>query len=230
MTASSPYFVHPSAFVDAPANVGAGSKIWHFSHVMAGAIIGRNVVLGQNVYVAATVVIGDNVKIQNNVSLYDGVVLEDDVFCGPSCVFTNVKNPRATIVRKGSYVETRVQRGATIGLLLTDDQLGASRARREDVHGREQPRLVHLAVEAPLHVAGAHELVQHHLVELRLRVGEHGGQDRERAGRFVVRLAGACAPEPLPQLAECGLRQSAVEHPSIGVVVRRRQGPRERAE
>ena len=113
------YFVHPSAYVDEPAQIGDGTKIWHFSHVMAGAVIGRNVVIGQNVYVAASVVIGDNVKIQNNVSLYDGVVLEDDVFCGPSCVFTNVKHPRANIVRKGSYVETRVQRGATIGANAT---------------------------------------------------------------------------------------------------------------
>lgn len=119
MTSDRGYFVHPSACVDEPATVGAGTKIWHFSHVMAGAIIGRDVVIGQNVYVAASVVIGDNVKIQNNVSLYDGVVLEDDVFCGPSCVFTNVKNPRAAIVRKGSYGRTVVQRGATIGANAT---------------------------------------------------------------------------------------------------------------
>lgn len=114
-----PYFVHPSAVVDEPANIGEGTKIWHFSHVMAGARIGRGVVIGQNVFVAATVVIGDNVKIQNNVSLYDGVELEDEVFCGPSCVFTNVKNPRAAIVRKGSYARTLVQRGATIGANAT---------------------------------------------------------------------------------------------------------------
>ncbi len=119
MTEARPSFVHPSAVVDAPVTIGEGTKIWHFSHVMAGAKIGRDVVIGQNVFIAGNVVIGDNVKIQNNVSLYDGVELEDDVFCGPSCVFTNVKNPRAAIVRKGNYVRTLVRRGATIGANAT---------------------------------------------------------------------------------------------------------------
>src|SRR5215510_7996784 len=90
-----PYYVHPSAYIDAPCTIGAGTKVWHFCHVMVGARIGERCVLGQNVHVAPDVIIGNNVKIQNNVSVYTGVELEDDVFCGPSCVFTNVVNPRA---------------------------------------------------------------------------------------------------------------------------------------
>ncbi|MDX1435448.1 MAG: acyltransferase [Anaerolineales bacterium] len=111
--------VHSSAFVDEPAEIGAGSKIWHFCHVMKNARIGAGCILGQNVFVASDVRIGDNVKIQNNVSVYTGVVLEDDVFCGPSCVFTNVVNPRSQINRRHMYEETRVQRGATIGANAT---------------------------------------------------------------------------------------------------------------
>ncbi|HOG45004.1 MAG TPA: acyltransferase [Anaerolineae bacterium] len=113
------YFVHPSAFIDEPCDIGEGTKIWHFCHVMAGARIGCSCNLGQNVFVASGVVIGSNVKVQNNVSIYAGVVLEDDVFCGPSCVFTNVVNPRSQIVRHGAYVATRVRRGATIGANAT---------------------------------------------------------------------------------------------------------------
>ena len=113
------YFVHESAYVDPPAQIGPGSKVWHFSHVMSGAVLGRDVTLGQNVFVASGVEVGDNVKIQNNVSLYAGVVLEDDVFCGPSCVFTNVENPRAEIGRRGEYRVTRIRRGATIGANAT---------------------------------------------------------------------------------------------------------------
>ncbi len=113
------YFVHPSSHVDNPCQIGAGTKIWHFCHVMANAQIGAKCVLGQNVFVAAGVVVGDNVKIQNNVSLYEGVILEDDVFCGPSCVFTNVVNPRAQIVRRDQYQRTLVRRGATIGANAT---------------------------------------------------------------------------------------------------------------
>ena len=118
MTQSS-YFVHPSAYVDEPCAIGAGTKIWHFCHVMAQAIIGERCNLGQNVFVANEVVIGNNVKIQNNVSVYAGVELEDDVFCGPSCVFTNVINPRSQIVRHGAYMRTLVRRGATIGANAT---------------------------------------------------------------------------------------------------------------
>ncbi|MES2135439.1 MAG: DapH/DapD/GlmU-related protein [Pseudomonadota bacterium] len=113
------YFKHDSAIVDDGAEVGEGSRIWHFVHVSAGARIGRGVVLGQNVFVAPGVVIGDRCKVQNNVSLYDGVVLEDEVFCGPSMVFTNVINPRAGVERKAEFRETRVGRGATLGANCT---------------------------------------------------------------------------------------------------------------
>ncbi|MFN8607796.1 MAG: acyltransferase [Vulcanimicrobiota bacterium] len=107
--------IHPSAFVDEGAQIGAGSMIWHFCHVMPGAVLGERCILGQNVVVAPGVRIGNNVKIQNNVSVYEGVELEDDVFCGPSCVFTNVINPRSQIVRRGQYQRTLVRRGATLG-------------------------------------------------------------------------------------------------------------------
>ncbi|MEO8226342.1 MAG: acyltransferase [Gemmatimonadota bacterium] len=113
------YFVHESAYVDDGAVIGAGSKVWHFCHVMAGAVIGRNSSLGQNVVVMPGTRIGDNVKIQNNVSVYEGVVLENDVFCGPSCVFTNVVNPRSHVSRKAEYQQTLVRRGASIGANAT---------------------------------------------------------------------------------------------------------------
>jgi len=113
------YFAHPTACVDDGAQVGAGSQIWHFCHVMAGARIGEHCSLGQNVFVADDVVVGDNVKVQNNVSLYTGVELEDDVFCGPSCVFTNIRNPRSQIVRRHLYERTLVRRGASIGANAT---------------------------------------------------------------------------------------------------------------
>jgi len=109
------YFVHPSAFVDEPCQIGDGTKIWHFSHVMANSQIGEHCNLGQNVLVSPDVKIGNNVKIQNNVSLYTGVILEDDVFCGPSMVFTNVTNPRSHINRKAEYKRTLVKKGATLG-------------------------------------------------------------------------------------------------------------------
>lgn len=113
------YFAHESSYVDDGAVIGADTKIWHFSHVMTGAVIGARCNLGQNVVVMPRTRIGDNVKIQNNVSIYEGVVLEDDVFCGPSCVFTNVTNPRSHVSRKTEYRETRVKRGATIGANAT---------------------------------------------------------------------------------------------------------------
>ena len=113
------YFVHESSYVDDGAVIGSGTKIWHFCHIMPGAEIGVNCNLGQNVVVMPGVRIGNNVKIQNNVSLYEGVVLEDDVFCGPSCVFTNVNTPRSHVSRRHEYLETRVQRGATIGANAT---------------------------------------------------------------------------------------------------------------
>jgi UDP-2-acetamido-3-amino-2,3-dideoxy-glucuronate N-acetyltransferase len=111
--------VHPSAVVDEPCEIGEGTKIWHFCHVMAGAHIGRGCVLGQNVYVGGRARLGDGVKVQNNVSVYDQVVLEDDVFCGPSAVFTNVVNPRAAVDRKHDYRPTLVKRGASIGANAT---------------------------------------------------------------------------------------------------------------
>jgi UDP-2-acetamido-3-amino-2,3-dideoxy-glucuronate N-acetyltransferase len=112
-------FVHESAYVDEGAQIGAGTKIWHFCHVNKGAVIGERCSLGQNVVVMNDVRIGNNVKIQNNVSVYDAVELEDDVFCGPSMVFTNVINPRSHVPRKNEYQRTRVKRGASIGANAT---------------------------------------------------------------------------------------------------------------
>jgi UDP-2-acetamido-3-amino-2,3-dideoxy-glucuronate N-acetyltransferase len=109
------YFVHESSYVDDGATVGNGTKIWHFSHIMAGARIGERCNIGQNVVVSPSVVIGDNVKIQNNVSLYTGVILENDVFCGPSMVFTNVINPRSHVPRRDEYRQTLVRQGASLG-------------------------------------------------------------------------------------------------------------------
>jgi len=113
------YTAHPSAIVDDGAKIGAGTRIWHWVHVSAGARIGERCSLGQNVYVGNDVLVGDNVKIQNNVSVYDAVTLEDDVFCGPSMVFTNVYNPRSAVTRKDEYRRTLVRRGATLGANCT---------------------------------------------------------------------------------------------------------------
>ncbi len=107
--------IHPSAIVDAGAVLGDGCRVWHFVHISAGARIGRDCSFGQNVYIGNHVLIGDRVKVQNNVSVYDAVTLEDEVFCGPSMVFTNVYNPRAAVVRKDEYRRTLVKRGATLG-------------------------------------------------------------------------------------------------------------------
>ena len=112
-------FVHPTAVVDEGASIGADTKIWHFVHVSKGAVIGGRCVFGQNVFVAPGVVIGNGVKIQNNVSVYAGVEIEDDVFLGPSCVFTNVNNPRAHVERKDDYRITKVRRGASVGANAT---------------------------------------------------------------------------------------------------------------
>jgi UDP-2-acetamido-3-amino-2,3-dideoxy-glucuronate N-acetyltransferase len=111
--------VHPSAIVDPGAQIGEGSRVWHFVHVCGGAKIGKNVSLGQNVFVGNRVLIGDDCKIQNNVSVYDNVTLEEGVFCGPSMVFTNVYNPRSFVERKNEYRDTRVKRGATLGANCT---------------------------------------------------------------------------------------------------------------
>jgi UDP-2-acetamido-3-amino-2,3-dideoxy-glucuronate N-acetyltransferase len=113
------YYKHPSAIVDEGAQIGDGSRIWHFVHVCGGARIGRNVSLGQNVFIGNKVVIGDHCKIQNNVSVYDNVTLKEAVFCGPSMVFTNVHNPRALVERKDEYRDTLVNRGATLGANCT---------------------------------------------------------------------------------------------------------------
>jgi UDP-2-acetamido-3-amino-2,3-dideoxy-glucuronate N-acetyltransferase len=113
------YIAHPSSFIDEGARIGQGTRIWHFCHVMPGAVIGERCSLGQNVVVMNGTRIGNNVKIQNNVSIYEGVELEDDVFCGPSCVFTNVLNPRSHVSRKHEYQATRVGRGASIGANAT---------------------------------------------------------------------------------------------------------------
>jgi UDP-2-acetamido-3-amino-2,3-dideoxy-glucuronate N-acetyltransferase len=113
------YYAHPTAVIDSPVEIGEGTKIWHFCHIMSGAKIGKNCVIGQNVFIASGAVLGNNIKVQNNVSIYDGVILEDDVFCGPSMVFTNVFNPRSFISRKKEFRQTLVKRGATIGANAT---------------------------------------------------------------------------------------------------------------
>jgi UDP-2-acetamido-3-amino-2,3-dideoxy-glucuronate N-acetyltransferase len=112
-------FIHESSYVDDGAVVGSGTKIWHFCHVLSGAQIGERCSLGQNVNVGSRAIIGNGVKIQNNVSIYDDVIIEDDVFCGPSCVFTNVINPRAFVERKDEYKKTVVKKGASIGANAT---------------------------------------------------------------------------------------------------------------
>jgi UDP-2-acetamido-3-amino-2,3-dideoxy-glucuronate N-acetyltransferase len=113
------YFVHPTSVVDEPAEIGEGTQIWHFSHIMAGAKIGKKCTIGQNVFIASGAVLGNNIKLQNNVSVFRAVTLEDDVFCGPSMVFTNVFNPRSFISRKKEFRATLVRKGATIGANAT---------------------------------------------------------------------------------------------------------------
>ncbi|MEZ5069437.1 MAG: DapH/DapD/GlmU-related protein [Bacteroidales bacterium] len=113
------YFAHETAVIDEGVHIGDDTRIWHFSHIMSGAVLGRNCNLGQNVVVSPGVVLGNNVKVQNNVSIYTGVTCEDDVFLGPSMVFTNVVNPRSAVNRRNAYVNTRVGRGATIGANAT---------------------------------------------------------------------------------------------------------------
>ncbi len=113
------YFAHPTAVVDKGCTIGEGTKIWHFSHVMTDCVIGERCNLGQNVVVSPGVVLGQNVKVQNNVSIYTGVICEDDVFLGPSCVFTNIINPRSAVIRRDQYVKTLVKKGASIGANAT---------------------------------------------------------------------------------------------------------------
>ena len=130
------YQVHSSAIIDEGAQIGEGSRVWHFVHVCAGARIGKNVSLGQNVFVGNKVVIGDNCKIQNNVSVYDNVTLEDGVFCGPSMVFTNVYNPRSLIERKDEFRDTVVKKGATLALIA----LSCVASRSASLHSSGQVR------------------------------------------------------------------------------------------
>jgi len=113
------YFAHETAVIDQPCEIGEGTKIWHFSHVMKNCEIGENCNIGQNVVISPEVILGKNVKVQNNVSLYTGVICEDDVFLGPSMVFTNIINPRSAVVRRGQYVRTVVKKGASIGANAT---------------------------------------------------------------------------------------------------------------
>jgi UDP-2-acetamido-3-amino-2,3-dideoxy-glucuronate N-acetyltransferase len=115
----SSYFAHPTAVIDANCTIGAGTKIWHFSHIMSDSVIGNNCNLGQNVVVSPGVVLGNNVKVQNNVSIYTGVICEDDVFLGPSMVFTNVVNPRSFVIRRDEFKSTIVRKGASIGANAT---------------------------------------------------------------------------------------------------------------
>lgn len=114
-----PYFAHESAYVDEGCVIGEGTKIWHFSHIMANCTLGKNCNIGQNVVISPEVILGNNVKIQNNVSIYTGVTCDDDVFLGPSCVFTNVTNPRSAVNRRGQYAKTHVGKGASIGANAT---------------------------------------------------------------------------------------------------------------
>lgn len=113
------YFAHETAVIDENCRIGEGTRIWHFSHIMSGCTIGKNCNIGQNVVISPEVVLGNNVKVQNNVSVYTGVTCDDDVFLGPSCVFTNVTNPRSAVNRKSQYAQTHVGKGATIGANAT---------------------------------------------------------------------------------------------------------------
>lgn len=119
MSSTKEFFAHPTAVIDEGAKIGKGTKIWHFSHIMSDCIIGENCNIGQNVVVSPKVILGNNVKVQNNVSIYTGVICEDDVFLGPSMVFTNVINPRSAIPRRNQYQQTIVKKGATIGANAT---------------------------------------------------------------------------------------------------------------
>ena len=121
-------FIHDSSYIDEEVSIGEGTKIWHFSHILSNSKIGNNCTLGQNVVVGPNVNIGNNVKIQNNVSVYDGVTIEDDVFCGPSCVFTNVINPRSSVSRKEEFRKSNIGKGASIGAnatIICGNDLGA---------------------------------------------------------------------------------------------------------
>jgi UDP-2-acetamido-3-amino-2,3-dideoxy-glucuronate N-acetyltransferase len=176
------YFAHESSYIDEGSEIGEGTRIWHFSHVMPGARIGRGCNIGQNVMISPDVIVGDNVKIQNNVSVYTGVVLEDDVFCGPSMVFTNVVNPRSHVSRKDEYKQTRVKRGATIGANATV------------VCGRTIGRFAFI---------GAGAVVTRDVPDYALVIGNPG-----RISGWIcecgVKLSGSTAPPPRAQCDTCG--------------------------
>jgi UDP-2-acetamido-3-amino-2,3-dideoxy-glucuronate N-acetyltransferase len=179
-----PYFAHESSYVDDGAQIGAGTKIWHFSHIMGGAVIGERCNIGQNVVISPDVVLGANVKVQNNVSIYTGVILEDDVFCGPSMVFTNVINPRSHVVRKHEYQRTVVGRGASLGANCTV------------VCGHHIGRFAFI---------GAGAVVTRHVPDYALVVGNPG-----RISGWVcecgIKLHGGATPPAQATCGSCGLR------------------------
>ena len=176
------YHAHESAYVDEGCQIGEGTRIWHFSHIMSGAILGDRCNIGQNVVISPDVVLGNNVKVQNNVSIYTGVILEDDVFCGPSMVFTNVINPRSHVVRKHEYQRTVVGRGASLGANCTV------------VCGHNIGRFAFI---------GAGAVVTKHVPDYALVVGNPG-----RIAGWVcecgVKLAAGAAPPPAATCSACG--------------------------
>jgi len=177
-----PYSVHESAYVDDGCQIGAGTRIWHFSHVMSGAVVGERCNIGQNVVISPDVVLGNNVKVQNNVSIYTGVILEDDVFCGPSMVFTNVVNPRSHVIRKHEYQRTRVGKGASLGANCTV------------VCGHDIGRYAFI---------GAGAVVTKHIPDYALVVGNPG-----RISGWMcecgIKLAAGATPPPSARCAACG--------------------------
>ena len=185
-----PHFVHESAYVDEGCRIGDGTRIWHFSHIMTGAVLGERCNIGQNVVISPDVVLGNNVKVQNNVSIYTGVILEDDVFCGPSMVFTNVVNPRSHVVRKHEYQETRVGKGASLGANCTV------------VCGHNIGRFAFI---------GAGAVVTKNVPDYALVVGNPG-----RISGWVcecgVKLTAGAAPPATAVCAACGLRYAANPH------------------
>ena len=187
MTTATPYFAHESSYVDEGCRIGAGTKIWHFSHIMSGAVIGERCNIGQNVVISPDVVLGNNVKVQNNVSIYTGVLLDDDVFCGPSMVFTNVINPRSHVARKHEYQRTHVGRGASLGANCTV------------VCGHDIGKFAFI---------GAGAVVTKSVPDYALVVGNPG-----RVSGWVcecgVKLASGAAPPAAATCAACGSRYAA---------------------